>query len=111
MRGCSGSIYSALEPVAVKHLHSFCVTGFGRAQHTWADARQRHASQRQQHTRPKMQRVALCALLARATAVRRGDTAPVFAGENYDGAPVTLESASGPKGLVLWFYPKADTGG
>lgn len=58
-----------------------------------------------------MHRVALCALLATATAVRRGDTAPVFAGEKNDGAPVTLESASGPKGLVLWFYPKAGTGG
>ena len=59
-----------------------------------------------------MQRLALCALLAHsAAAVRRGDPAPLFAGENYDGAPVTLESAAGPKGLVLWFYPKAGTGG
>ena len=42
---------------------------------------------------------------------RRGDAAPAFAGENYDGQQVTLASATGPKGLVLWFYPKAGTGG
>ena len=59
-----------------------------------------------------MHRLALCVLLApAAAALRRGDAAPAFVGENYDGSSVTLASATGPKGLVLWFYPKAGTGG
>ena len=58
-------------------------------------------------------RLALYALLLApaAAAPRRGDAAPSFVGENYDGQQVTLASATGPKGLVLWFYPKAGTGG
>ena len=58
-----------------------------------------------------MHRLALCVLLAPAAALRSGDAAPAFVGENYDGSSVTLASATGPKGLVLWFYPKAGTGG
>ena len=59
-----------------------------------------------------MHRFALCVLLApAAAALRSGDAAPAFVGENYDGQQVTLASATGPKGLVLWFYPKAGTGG
>ena len=57
-------------------------------------------------------RLALYALLlAPAAALRSGDAAPAFVGENYDGQLVTLASATGSKGLVLWFYPKAGTGG
>ena len=58
-------------------------------------------------------RLALYALLLApaAAALRRGDAAPAFAGENYDGPQVTLAAATGPKGLVLWFSPKAGTGG
>ena len=63
-------------------------------------------------TAGRMHRFALCVLLApAAAALRRGDAAPAFVGENYDGQQVTLASATGPKGLVLWFYPKAGTGG
>ena len=58
-----------------------------------------------------MHRFALCVLLAPVVALRRGDAAPAFVGENYDGQLVTLASATGSKGLVLWFYPKAGTGG
>ena len=58
-----------------------------------------------------MHRLALCVLLAPAAAAVRGDAAPAFVGQNYDGSSVTLASATGPKGLVLWFYPKAGTGG
>ena len=60
-----------------------------------------------------MHRFALCVLLAPAVtaALHRGDAAPAFVGENYDGSSVTLASATGSKGLVLWFYPKAGTGG
>ncbi len=58
-----------------------------------------------------MHRLALCVLLAPTAALGRGDAAPAFVGENYDGSSVTLASATGPKGLVLWFYPKAGTGG
>ena len=59
-----------------------------------------------------MHRLLLCVLLAPAvTALQRGDAAPSFVGENYDGSSVTLASATGSKGLVLWFYPKAGTGG
>ena len=58
-----------------------------------------------------MHRLALCVLLAPVTALHRGDAAPAFVGENYDGSSVTLASATGLKGLVLWFYPKAGTGG
>ena len=58
-------------------------------------------------------RLALYALLLApaAAALGRGDAAPAFVGENYDGSSVTLASATGSKGLVLWFYPKAGTGG
>ena len=69
---------------------------------------------RAETTSQKMRRcLALYALLLApaAAALRRGDAAPAFVGENYDGEQVTLASATGPKGLVLWFYPKAGTGG
>ena len=69
---------------------------------------------RAETTSQKMRRrLALYALLLApaAAALRRGDAAPAFVGENYDGQQVTLASATGPKGLVLWFYPKAGTGG
>ena len=51
-------------------------------------------------------RLALYALLLAptVTALHRGDAAPAFVGENYDGQQVTLASATGPEGprpLVL----------
>jgi len=48
---------------------------------------------------------------AAAQTLGQGSRAPAFAGTNFDGSEVTLVSASGAKGLVLWFFPKAGTGG
>ena len=62
------------------------------------------AAQRRSRCTPRL-------LAPAAAALRSGDAAPAFVGENYDGSSVTLASATGPKGLVLWFYPKAGTGG
>ena len=75
------------------------------------DARKQDA--RANNVQKMRRRLALYALLLAptVTALHRGDAAPAFVGENYDGSSVTLASATGPKGLVLWFYPKAGTGG
>jgi peroxiredoxin Q/BCP len=40
----------------------------------------------------------------------KGDKAPVFAGVDQDGQPVSLNDYAGKK-LVLYFYPKDDTPG
>ena len=40
----------------------------------------------------------------------KGDKAPVFAGVDQDGQPVSLNDFAGKK-LVLYFYPKDDTPG
>ncbi len=39
-----------------------------------------------------------------------GDTAPDFAGVDHTGREVKLSDYSG-KRVVLWFYPRASTGG
>jgi peroxiredoxin Q/BCP len=39
-----------------------------------------------------------------------GDTAPDFVGRDHNGQPVKLSDFKG-KTVVLWFFPKADTGG
>jgi len=42
--------------------------------------------------------------------VKVGDMAPDFRVKNHRGEETTLEQFSG-KTVVLWFYPKASTGG
>jgi peroxiredoxin Q/BCP len=39
-----------------------------------------------------------------------GDRAPDFVGRDHNGRTVKLSDFRG-KTLILWFYPKADTGG
>ena len=39
-----------------------------------------------------------------------GSNAPDFTLEDQDGNPVSLSSFKGQK-VLLWFYPKASTGG
>ena len=39
-----------------------------------------------------------------------GSKAPDFTLDNQDGNPVSLSSFKGQK-VLLWFYPKASTGG
>jgi thioredoxin-dependent peroxiredoxin len=41
--------------------------------------------------------------------LREGDKAPAVTGTSYDGSTVDLEAPGRP--TVLWFYPKASTGG
>ena len=47
---------------------------------------------------------------AQKTHLRVGDPAPDFSATSHTGATVTLRDYSGQK-LMLWFYPRAGTGG
>ena len=47
---------------------------------------------------------------ARPTQLRVGDPAPDFTATSHTGANVSLKDYQGKK-LVLWFYPRASTGG
>lgn len=40
-----------------------------------------------------------------------GDSAPSFSVPAHDGTTVSLSDFSDDEKIVLWFYPKADTGG
>lgn len=47
-----------------------------------------------------------------ADGVTVGEEAPYFAGSSYDGTAVDLSTAAAQeKGLIIWFYPRAGTGG
>jgi len=39
-----------------------------------------------------------------------GESAPEFTATTHEGRPLSLLSLRGRK-VLLWFYPKADTGG
>jgi thioredoxin-dependent peroxiredoxin len=39
-----------------------------------------------------------------------GEKAPEFTAITHEGQPLSLSSLCGRK-ILLWFYPKADTGG
>jgi thioredoxin-dependent peroxiredoxin len=39
-----------------------------------------------------------------------GENAPEFTATTHEGRPLSLSSLRGHK-VLLWFYPKADTGG
>lgn len=39
-----------------------------------------------------------------------GENAPDFTATTHEGQPLSLSSLRGRK-VLLWFYPKADTGG
>lgn len=57
--------------------------------------------------------VALAASAAvQASGLSVGDPAPSFSGIAHDGRVVDLSTAQkAGSGMVLWFYPKAGTGG
>ena len=50
------------------------------------------------------------ALTMALAALKVGDPAPEFATVSHTGATVSLKDYRGKK-LVLWFYPRASTGG
>ena len=50
------------------------------------------------------------ALVAAPTTLKVGDAAPAFSATAHSGATVSLKDFAGKK-LVLWFYPRASTGG
>ena len=52
----------------------------------------------------------MIALTLAALALRAGDPAPDFATVDHTGKTVSLKDFSGQK-LVMWFYPRASTGG
>ena len=47
---------------------------------------------------------------ARASVSMIGSPAPAFTGTTHTGASLSLADYRG-RGLVIWFYPKAGTGG
>jgi peroxiredoxin Q/BCP len=49
-------------------------------------------------------------LTGKATMLKPGDLAPDFSATDHNGKSVKLRDLRGKK-VVLWFYPKADTGG
>lgn len=57
-------------------------------------------------------RLGLLALVSAAGAVSVGEPAPAFSGVAHDGRVVDLSTAKAAReGLIIWFYPKAGTGG
>ena len=48
--------------------------------------------------------------LALSPELRVGDPAPDFSATSHTGKTVTLKDYAGQK-LMLWFYPRASTGG
>ena len=50
------------------------------------------------------------AMLRRPTMLETGVQAPEFTVTSHDGSTVTLSDFRGKK-VLLWFYPKANTGG
>ena len=42
--------------------------------------------------------------------LKKGDKAPSFLLENYDGNQVSLDQFKG-KNIIIWFFPKASTPG
>ena len=55
-------------------------------------------------------RLALLLAVSCSRALEIGDPAPDFTATAHDGKTVSLKDYSGKK-LVLWFYPRASTGG
>ena len=54
----------------------------------------------------------LAPLVAAAGALSVGDVAPAFSGTSFDGRTIDLSYAKQTeKGLIIWFYPRAGTGG
>ena len=69
-------------------------------------------SNRRLHTHARaesMQAVAAVATMG-ALALRAGEPAPDFSVVSHTGATVKLSDYAGKK-VVLWFYPRASTGG
>ena len=61
--------------------------------------------------RPMALLLAALALGAPTTGVLQvGDQAPDFSAKTHTGAHVTLKDFAGKK-LIIWFYPRAGTGG
>lgn len=54
--------------------------------------------------------LALTVVAAQASVSMIGSPAPAFTGTTHTGASLSLADYQG-KGLVIWFYPKAGTGG
>jgi peroxiredoxin len=52
-----------------------------------------------------------CAGLLAAQEIKVGAPAPDVTGTDHNGNSVSLKSFKGKKHVVLWFYPKANTGG
>ena len=52
----------------------------------------------------------VCAMLRRPLMLATGVQAPEFSVTAHDGSTVTLSDFRGKK-VLLWFYPKASTGG
>ena len=57
-----------------------------------------------------MSLLVLAALATASSALRIGDPAPEFAVTSHTGAKVALKDYAGKK-VMLWFYPRASTGG
>ena len=57
-----------------------------------------------------MATVLVLALATASSALRIGDPAPEFAVTSHTGAKVALKDYAGKK-VMLWFYPRASTGG
>jgi peroxiredoxin len=55
-------------------------------------------------------RYALKSLTGKVTMLKPGDPAPDFDTTDHTGKPLRLRDLRGKK-VVLWFFPKADTGG
>ena len=55
-------------------------------------------------------RYALKSLIGKTTMLKPGDPAPDFNTTDHEGKALKLRDLRGKK-VVLWFFPKADTGG
>jgi cytochrome oxidase Cu insertion factor (SCO1/SenC/PrrC family) len=55
--------------------------------------------------------LAFAGVLFAQEALKVGAPAPDFSAKDHNGNPVALKDFKGKKHVVLWFYPKANTGG
>ena len=72
--------------------------------------RRLHARERHSHLRMSLSALVVVALAASTGSLQVGDPAPDFTATSHTGATVSLKDYAGRK-VILWFYPRASTGG
>lgn len=75
-----------------------------------SDRREGARARLEAHSRSSTSIMLLTLMLATGAALNIGDPAPDFTATSHTGSTVSLKDYSGKK-ILLWFYPRASTGG